>query len=579
MTFLPLIVAACSMTTCGFTDIPSHSLMIKASTDQIATHSAPAVQDHTQDNINAGNYLVSRYAQQHHDWKTAQKSMRAIVDSGIDQNEILRRSMVLSMGAGDVNAALKTAHQILADKKTDNIAIAQLFVIAESIHNKDYKTASALIKSTPDDSTSKFVSPYLNAWTQASLGVLDISALKENTLQLYHAILISDYLKDYSEITKTLDRAISVEDIHSDELMRIGDLYAHIGEKEKALNAYKKALEISPEDSTVLEHRIAVERGENEPLFAPVQSIQDGMGKAFGDIANALYQDYNDESARIFANLALYLEPEFNDIKLLLAHIAARHEQYDEAIAYYKELPPSDKNYTDAQYKIADLLIDAKRPNDAIAVLERLVKTANDSEAQVRIGDVHRSADNFGQALDAYNQAFAMLNNKIPPELWHLYYVRGMVQEQIGNWSDAEKDLTAALELQPDHPFVLNYIGYAWADRGINLGKAEEMITRAVELRPTDGYIMDSLGWVKFKTKNYEGATPVLEQAVALMPYDSTINDHLGDAYWMVGRQREARFQWERAKNHSEDPVLTKKIADKIENGLREEPAIAGMQE
>lgn len=579
MTFLPLIVAACSIAGCGVT-APAYPLLKTVSTDQTAVHPATTVPyDHSQDNINAGNYLISRYAQQHHDWITAQKSMKAIVDSGINQDEILRRAMVLSMGAGDSDSSLKAAHKILDSKNSDNIAIAQLFVIAEALHNKNYEEASRLIKNTPDDSTSKFVSPYLKAWSQAAIGKLDISDLKENTLQIYHAILISDFLKDHTEIKKTLERATSVEDIHSDELMRIGDLYAHIGEKVKALELYKKALDLTPDDTTIAEHKTALEQGKNEPLFPPVHSVQEGLGRAFGDIAGALYQDYNDESAQIFANLSLYMQPDNNDITLLLAHIAARHEQYDEAIAFYKSLQPNDKNYTDAQYKIAELLIEAKRPNDAITILEKLVETTNDAEAQMRIGDILRGAENFGQALTAYDKAFELLGNKVPPEFWQLYYVRGMVQEQIGNWNEAEKDLKAALELQPDHPYILNYLGYAWADRGINLVKAEQMIARAAELRATDGYIIDSLGWVKYKTKNFKGATPVLEKAVALLPYDPTINEHLGDAYWQVGRQREAKFQWERAKNHSEDAALTKKLEDKLENGLRDEPAVAGVQD
>lgn len=576
MTSLPLIIAACSMAVCGSGLSPQQTLLTRVSTNPPANNKA-----YSQEEIEAGNYLVSRFAQQHHDWKNAQTHMRAVVDAGIEQEEILRRAMVLSMGAGDPEGAIRAAHKIVNNKKThnQNLAIPQLFLIAEAIHDKNYKKAIELLKNTPPDATSQFVSPYLKSWAQASLGVLDISGLKENTLQLYHAILISDFLKDHSEIKKTLQRATSVEDIHSDELMRIADLYAHIGEKNKAIELYDMALKQTPNDPTITEHKADLKNGTNKPLFPPVTSVQDGMGRAFGDIATALYQDYNDETARIFANLALYLQPNLKDTKLLLAHIAARHEQYDEAIAYYNTLPPSDDNYTAAQYKIADLLVEADRSNDALAVLEKIIKSKGDVEAQIRIGDIHRRTESFGQALTAYNTAVKMMGGKIPPEYWHLYYVRGMAQEQIGNWDKAEIDLKAALALQPDHPYILNYLGYAWADRGVNLDEAQKMIARAVELRPTDGYIMDSLGWVKYKVKDYEGAAPILERAVALMPYDPTINDHLGDAYWKVGRQREARFQWERARNHSEDPAVIKKITDKIENGLRDEPAVAGIRE
>jgi Flp pilus assembly protein TadD len=55
-----------------------------------------------------------------------------------------------------------------------------------------------------------------------------------------------------------------------------------------------------------------------------------------------------------------------------------------------------------------------------------------------------------------------------------------------------------------------------------------------------------------------------LERAVELRPQDPVINDHLGDAYWRVGRRQEARFQWRRALSlgpeEDEAPVIEKKI-------------------
>ena len=128
--------------------------------------------------------------------------------------------------------------------------------------------------------------------------------------------------------------------------------------------------------------------------------------------------------------------------------------------------------------------------------------------------------------------------------------------------------MSAALEFQPEHPFVLNYLGYSWADQGINLEKSREMIERAVDLRPDDGYIADSLGWVLYRMGRYQEAVAPLERAVELLPYDPVINDHLGDAYWKVGRRLEARFQWERARNHTEDEELITAVQHKMINGL-----------
>ena len=153
------------------------------------------------------------------------------------------------------------------------------------------------------------------------------------------------------------------------------------------------------------------------------------------------------------------------------------------------------------------------------------------------------------------------------------YYYRGICEERSKQWPKAEADMRKALELQPDQPHVLNYLGYSWIDQGINLDEGMKMIKRAVEQRPDDGYIVDSLGWAYFRIGNYEEAVKNLERAIDLKPEDPTINDHLGDAYWRVGRKLEAKFQWAHARDLKPEPDDLPKIEAKIENGLPDDPS------
>ena len=154
------------------------------------------------------------------------------------------------------------------------------------------------------------------------------------------------------------------------------------------------------------------------------------------------------------------------------------------------------------------------------------------------------------------------------PQHWSLYFSRAVVLERSGKWPRAEQDLLKALELEPEQPSVLNYLGYSWADQRLHLDRALPMIERAVELRPRDGYIVDSLGWVHFRLGQVDKALAYLEQAVELKPQDPTINDHLGDIYWRVGRKAEARFQWERALKLEPEPEQVPAIKKKIDQGL-----------
>ena len=177
------------------------------------------------------------------------------------------------------------------------------------------------------------------------------------------------------------------------------------------------------------------------------------------------------------------------------------------------------------------------RIDEAVAQLQAMAAQHPDrASAEIQLGDLLRDQKRFVEAAAAYNEAIQRLKAAGSPPHWALFYNRGVAYERSGQWSQAEADLEHALELKPDQPLVLNYLGYSWIDRGEKLKRGFKMIEKAVELRPEDGYIVDSLGWAHYQLGDYAGAISYLEKALELVPDDPTINDHLGDAYWKSGR-------------------------------------------
>ncbi|QCI80062.1 tetratricopeptide repeat protein [Hankyongella ginsenosidimutans] len=142
-----------------------------------------------------------------------------------------------------------------------------------------------------------------------------------------------------------------------------------------------------------------------------------------------------------------------------------------------------------------------------------------------------------------------------------------MTLERLQRWPEAERDLRQALALQPNEPNVLNYLGYSFIDRGANMSEGRNMIEAALRQRPDDGYIVDSLGWAQYSAKQWDAAVATLERAVAIEPGDPTINEHLGDAYWRVGRLLEARFRWNAAKSLDAEPEQSARLDEKSSSG------------
>jgi tetratricopeptide (TPR) repeat protein len=211
------------------------------------------------------------------------------------------------------------------------------------------------------------------------------------------------------------------------------------------------------------------------------------------------------------------------------------------------------------------------RADEAEKHLTTLIKQSpDDLEAITGLGNVLRGRKKFAECADVYSKAVALIA-KPEKANWVTFYFRAICYERSKQWPKAEADLKKALELFPEQPHLLNYLGYSWIDQGTNLDEGMAMIKKAVQQRPDDGYIVDSLGWAYYRLGNYEDATKQLERAIELKPEDLTINDHLGDAYWRIGRVLEARFQWAHARDLKPDPEELPKIEAKLKDGLPDE--------
>ena len=70
-----------------------------------------------------------------------------------------------------------------------------------------------------------------------------------------------------------------------------------------------------------------------------------------------------------------------------------------------------------------------------------------------------------------------------------------------------------------------------------------------------------------YRINDFQNAVRALERAVELKGEDPTINEHLGDAYWQVGRVSEAQFQWQRSMALDPEPEQMPGLKEKIRTG------------
>jgi tetratricopeptide (TPR) repeat protein len=304
----------------------------------------------------------------------------------------------------------------------------------------------------------------------------------------------------------------------------------------------------------------------------PVRSATDGMAETYLALAGALRGQESNELALAMLRLALDVRPDLSVARLLSADIMDASKHPEQALEMLKPIAASDPLAAVVRLRQAAL---SERTGKSEAALQLLDDVATDnpqrSEPWAMRGDILRGQRKFEDAVAAYDKAIARVSRPTKAN-WPLFYERGIALERSQNWPRAEADFQRALELSPDEPYVLNYLGYSWTEQNMNLPRARQMIERAVEQRPNDGAVIDSLGWVVLRQGNVAEAVRLLQRATELQPADATVNFHLGDAYWAAGRKLEAQFQWRRSLNLSPEPD----DVPRLEAKLRESEIVLG---
>jgi tetratricopeptide (TPR) repeat protein len=304
------------------------------------------------------------------------------------------------------------------------------------------------------------------------------------------------------------------------------------------------------------------------------EKSQKFLAEVFFEIGQYSLQNQNVEEAIIYLRLARFLDPVSYKYKRMLALSYEAMNKLEDAITIYNEVPESSENYGDTLLSISLAEYRLDQIDKSIADLEKLKSMKGfEYQALFGMGSIRMAEAKYHDAIKYFEEAKTKIT-KETPENWNLYFNLGVSYEKIDDWNRAEENLKKSVELFPQNPESLNYLAYSWLVRNKNIKQARAMLEAAVIRSGGAPHILDSYGWALFKLGYFKEAIPFLEQAVNGMAYSTVINDHLGDAYWKVGRKREAGFQWQKAldvydKDQDLTPEVTKEyLQHKIDTGI-----------
>ena len=529
----------------------------------------------------SGSYLAARHASVERDANSAAAFYRSALRTDPKNNELLDRAFISSLADGDIDEAVKLADRILTLDKANRVA--RLVVGVRDLKQKKYATAQININQSIRGPITDLVATLLSGW--ASFGAGDSKAAVANIDKLtgpewypifkdLHTGLILELANKEKDAGARFERAYKLDD----SMLRVSDAYGRWMSRNKdsaaAVGIYEAFDKKLPRHPLVQEALRETRAGKKLPPL--IETAQAGAAEALYGIGATLTRRGGEDLALVYLQLSLYLQPNHPLALLSLADLYESVKKPPMAIKVYERMPANSPLKRNAQIQLATNLDAADRSEQAIKILKDVTaEDPRDIEAIMALGNIERGRKKFSDCSTTYSRAIDVMPGVTDKNTWVTYYYRGICEERSKQWSKAEADMRKALQLQPEQPHVLNYLGYSWIDQGINLDEGMKMIKRAVDQRPDDGYIVDSLGWAFFRIGNFEDAVKNLERAIDLKPEDPTINDHLGDAYWRVGRTLEAKFQWAHARDLKPEAEELPKIEAKIANGLPEDTSSA----
>ena len=498
----------------------------------------------------------------------------ARASSGAPETSFLKsRAFAAALVAGDIDRAASLAPTEPSSTDPNDVGIFALGLLTRATVNladNRNKEAYALLTNAPAGEHSAAVI-LIRPWAAAAAGDMTAATAPpppstERAVQAFGGV-------GQALLLERAGQFASAEVAYKAQAVRGGVFALSYGaflerrdRRVEAVALYDKALAKEPTDPAFL---TAKARAVAKHAAPTLPTLKQGAADALVGPAALLLSAKQGDAGLAYLRLALRLDPTLDEAWVLVGDAMDTANDPAAARAAYAHIPPSSPEYTTAQGRLAISLETNGDKAGALALARTTAAAApDDPQALVVLADLLRDNEQYAESVKVLDKLIGQLGGDTATS-WRLYFLRGASEERAGAWDAAQTDLQRSLKLKPNDPEVMNYLGFAWADRGEHLDQALDLLQKATVLSPHSGEIIDSLGWVNFRLGHYKTAVEELELAASLDPADPEVNDHLGDAYWRTGRKLEAKFQWTSVLNLDPDAGMRAATAVKLSDGMK----------
>ena len=526
---------------------------------------------------NSGSYIAGQFAEKEGDFKNASYYYIDLISRGDSEREIITRSVIYAALAGNFEIATAISRKI--DDLQLNYPVANLVIFAEAIKKREKSEILRAFerhkKNFPE--IFKIVTEFWiliidNKKDEAFRLINSISINNEAQLQIinYNQLLAYVYFNKYEQ-AKTLYENMEFSNFlfDSESALALVKYFQKNKESEVSESIISKARSASNNAYYIQAFKNKLSNGgvSDAIRITPYKQIAEVF---FRWSQSSQRGAENIINKSFYLSLANFADPTSSFLKFNLATILNDSGNYELSREILDNFSNDDVFFMDS---IVENSFAIEQLDSNESALEYIQQFIIDGYANARLlktyGSLQRSMSLFKEAIKSYTRAIEVAKRETYTEaIWPILFLRGISFERSKNWALAESDFISALELSPDQPQVLNYMGYSLLERKEKLDQALKMIILAAEKSPDSYHIIDSLGWAYYKKGDFGKALLYLEKAMEIESTDPIVNDHLGDVLWMLGRKREAKFQWKKSLSFNPESVDQKNTEDKLKFGL-----------
>ncbi len=502
----------------------------------------------------SGSYLAADEAFRRGNYKAAIDFIEQSLGNAPTDTELVYFAVRVYLLAGRFDKALSLSRIIPENKQS---SMQKLILMVHALKNKHFEKAEHYMVSLGDEGVHALLNPLIRAWVSIAEKKPELDAVQKITIPLLRQSQLGFMYEAMGQ------KEAALKAVHGAYENFEALSYYHLRDFKRLYQRLRATEDVQKIDQYLQKINPGFPKipGYNKPKSF---SAQEGFAKAFFELAMAM--DTNHDLATIFAVFAETLNAKDLGFSIFIATQHLRFGRSNEALRVLQSTRntgrylPLIQRVEAAAYKMLD------KPEKAIEIYKDIIsKNPHWLLPVLNLSVLYQTQNKFDVLVPLVNQFLLQDKTVSPAFLWQLYYARGVGYERLKQWDKAEPDLKKALELNPENPYIMNYLGYSWVEQGLNLDAAFELLKKAALRQPKDGHIIDSLGWSYFKRGELQEALIHLERAVELQPLDPVLNEHLGDVYQALDRRLEAQSQWHRALEFITDAAERKRIEKKLQ--------------